>query len=1069
MQSLQAYSFFKDIHDSITSEDYAQKNKGFIELSTYLLENEHLHVINSQSLPLLQITLYNVFSQNLNTLASSLYCLSCFARCDETQSCISDELLALINTYLVNFRDRDIIESCISIVYEHHLKRPVHVSKIIEIDSLTRNLKLVTNHFKLHILEIIIKIIDFHSHVINTSCFGDLLDIAEKHFVKKEEKQKVFLVMRKILAHVADIESIEPLLPRIMNFLGDVEYLNISDYYGLVEFISYRGPRGLYYSKDIHWGDFFQNRELTTDLSEKIICITKILLKYNMMLDVSRRLFAYESQSLIFEKHIYNLASVLYPILARACHDIKSLDLVRLMVLCLMIINEPLTTDISMFFCRYLPDYDLGLFSACILIRNVQMKSDPCFMKLFDLTLKCSLPQTIRTKIKSLGISTSVKRAAFNSVDSLVSCLKDGSILANEAFARKNFVNIPEHITPTSDLNTLSDFVVSVLEKLAYHNFKNVKKSELKEKSFNDILRRLEICPNNLYVLNSTDSIIPVRNIPLGKRLFHLHGFVKANVFISAVMNSKLKDHIVNERSIDFSLLQVLLSRELVHKDDFFLSDLETGETYSPDMCMIETNLAICKTKNVILTIQKGSAVVESRVPKNYSFHRGSLCSNKNFMALLQMARKINSFDSNISLVSPTFCKYSLTEIQDAESFYSFRNDFAKLMYDHPYLFDFESRYTVFLIASLDLAASLLHFRKSFNMKQNYPIETSNFVFKVSRDCIFQHGITLINSLFKNRVNTEIKFISENGSGKGVTREFFTLLAKEFIRSTRCLFRNDNHDEFVRSKHGLFPSVVADQSLIYSLGIFVAKAIVNECFIDLEFSTAFFKLLRTGEVTLEEIDPDLHKSISDAKKLVGLTFTYPGIDDYELIPNGSNIEATEESCEKLKDCIISKTIAKAKESADSFRNGFEKVISFSCLDIFKLEEINTVISGDSRRITYSDLEAHSELCNYKKDDKQIIDLFSIISEMSGPDQSDFVMFLTGYRNLPIGGLKQLDPKFTIARKDENFTSQEEVDSHLPSVLTCTHYLKLPSYSSKEKMKEKLFKAMKDGIGNFAFT
>ena len=40
------------------------------------------------------------------------------------------------------------------------------------------------------------------------------------------------------------------------------------------------------------------------------------------------------------------------------------------------------------------------------------------------------------------------------------------------------------------------------------------------------------------------------------------------------------------------------------------------------------------------------------------------------------------------------------------------------------------------------------------------------------------------------------------------------------------------------------------------------------------------------------------------------------------------------------------------------------------------------------------------------------------------------------------------------------------DDYLPSVMTCVNYLKLPEYSTKAVMREKLSIAMKEGVGSF---
>lgn len=51
-------------------------------------------------------------------------------------------------------------------------------------------------------------------------------------------------------------------------------------------------------------------------------------------------------------------------------------------------------------------------------------------------------------------------------------------------------------------------------------------------------------------------------------------------------------------------------------------------------------------------------------------------------------------------------------------------------------------------------------------------------------------------------------------------------------------------------------------------------------------------------------------------------------------------------------------------------------------------------------------------------------------------------------------------------QSENKLSDQYPDSHLPSVMTCQNYLKIPNYSSINALKEKLFIAIKEGNNAF---
>lgn len=62
------------------------------------------------------------------------------------------------------------------------------------------------------------------------------------------------------------------------------------------------------------------------------------------------------------------------------------------------------------------------------------------------------------------------------------------------------------------------------------------------------------------------------------------------------------------------------------------------------------------------------------------------------------------------------------------------------------------------------------------------------------------------------------------------------------------------------------------------------------------------------------------------------------------------------------------------------------------------------------------------------------------------------------------GFRGLNPPLTVVRKPHE--APLSADDYLPSVMTCVNYLKLPEYSTKEVMREKLRVAMKEGVGSF---
>ena len=90
--------------------------------------------------------------------------------------------------------------------------------------------------------------------------------------------------------------------------------------------------------------------------------------------------------------------------------------------------------------------------------------------------------------------------------------------------------------------------------------------------------------------------------------------------------------------------------------------------------------------------------------------------------------------------------------------------------------------------------------------------------------------------------------------------------------------------------------------------------------------------------------------------------------------------------------------------------------------------------------------------------------------------------------MPPGGLAALQPRLTVVRKapsdaaaaialQQQQQMQQEggggdgggfaaADGDLPSAMTCVNYLKLPPYSSKEAVRDRLLYAIREGQGSF---
>jgi E3 ubiquitin-protein ligase TRIP12 len=98
------------------------------------------------------------------------------------------------------------------------------------------------------------------------------------------------------------------------------------------------------------------------------------------------------------------------------------------------------------------------------------------------------------------------------------------------------------------------------------------------------------------------------------------------------------------------------------------------------------------------------------------------------------------------------------------------------------------------------------------------------------------------------------------------------------------------------------------------------------------------------------------------------------------------------------------------------------------------------------------------------DSRSIRNLLDILSTLSLTERRTFLQFLTGSPKLPIGGFKQLLPPFTVVCKPHE--APLTADDYLPRGMTCANYLKLPDYTTKDIMRQKIFTAMTEGSQSF---
>ena len=187
--------------------------------------------------------------------------------------------------------------------------------------------------------------------------------------------------------------------------------------------------------------------------------------------------------------------------------------------------------------------------------------------------------------------------------------------------------------------------------------------------------------------------------------------------------------------------------------------------------------------------------------------------------------------------------------------------------------------------------------------------------------------------------------------------------------------------------------------------------------------------------------------------------TVYGYTEFDLKPGGQNIplclQNIEEYCDLSRSFCLDTGIRRQMEA---FKGGFNTVFSLSHVKMFTPQEFRLLLCGEMvPDWTRSDLLEYTEpKFGYTRDSPGFLNLVEVLVEMSGPERKNFLQFATGCSALPPGGLANLNPRLTVVRKEG-----EGGDSCLPSVNTCVHYLKLPEYSSKQVLRERLLQSTQE--------
>ena len=151
-------------------------------------------------------------------------------------------------------------------------------------------------------------------------------------------------------------------------------------------------------------------------------------------------------------------------------------------------------------------------------------------------------------------------------------------------------------------------------------------------------------------------------------------------------------------------------------------------------------------------------------------------------------------------------------------------------------------------------------------------------------------------------------------------------------------------------------------------------------------------------------------------------------------------------------------------------NNLCQVCNGRVMDLFKAEELMAMVVGNED-YDWEELEGSTQYKEgYSAEHPTIVNFWSVFhNDLSLEDKKKFLLFLTGCDRIPVGGMKALALKIQVSDgEDLTFVSDSAFDvvlqrsaesTHLPVAHTCFNLLDLPDYSTREKLKFMLLKAV----------
>lgn len=355
----------------------------------------------------------------------------------------------------------------------------------------------------------------------------------------------------------------------------------------------------------------------------------------------------------------------------------------------------------------------------------------------------------------------------------------------------------------------------------------------------------------------------------------------------------------------------------------------------------------------------------------------------------------------------------------------------------------------------------------------------------VADSCNALFGTSTYDVVVKDALH--VKFKNEYGDDHGgVTRDWFDCLARAMTQGSEALFAplEDGTLAPRPPKNGISDTQqVAMHRQLFAAGKFLAIAVLHPQPLPLSFNLVLCKHFLKMPVDMHDVrrlDEDLFRQrvrrvlepggLDFLEKVLGerLTFMSAGkeqrvngevlqIAPVELVPGGAQKEVDEDNKVNYVQLLVEDFLCgNFRKELSCLLRGFWEVLPAETLRKFGVtpRELALMISG------VVDVDPHAWMQHATvAGPHNVLEWFwEVVWEFSPEERCKLLHFSTGSSRLPPGGLEGLDPNFKV-------TVSADSPDHLPQAHTCANWLKVPKYTSKEQLKNKLILAINtEGFG-----